>query len=794
MQGKKKLEGIKLKDAERNERTLEVLADTSVESDKELIEILDKVKSYAPNGDLDTIIKAYKLAKYAHRDQKRKSGEPYFIHPLAVANIICDMQLDIETVSGGLLHDVVEDTEYTYEDIESIFNKEIADLVDGVTKLGKIKYRSKEETQSENLRKMFLAMAKDIRVILIKLADRLHNMRTLNYMDPEKAKYKATETLEIYGGIAHRLGISKIKWELEDLALRYIDHDGYYELVEKVSMKRSQREENIAKIVNCLQEKFAEMEIPCDVYGRPKHFYSIYRKMKNKNKSFEEIFDLTAVRVLVDTVKDCYAVLGVVHTLWKPIPGRFKDYIAMPKPNMYQSLHTTVVGPDGEPLEIQIRTHEMHNIAEYGIAAHWKYKEGISNSKEDKIEEKLQWLRQMMEWEKDLKDPHEFLDALKEDVFSSQVYVFTPQGDVIELPAESTPIDFAYRVHTNIGNKCVGAKVDGRMVTLDYKLQNGNIVEILTSSNSPGPSRDWLGIVKTPNAKSRIRQFFKKERREENIERGNAILEREFKKHGLPTTKDSVIDKNMLIIATALIFNILFNIILQKPDYIIFTSIYILLCTGAGLIATVGYGGIMASQVVTKLKELYTREIRQAMKEKKASLSEDIEKHNISDAEYSKKRKKTPSQGIIVEGLDNILVRFAKCCNPLPGDEIVGYITKGRGVAVHRADCVNVNPDDEFFKKRMIKVSWDGAGKDSNSTFEAEIQIKVVDRRGIVNEITHIVANEKIGLNGINARKGKDSEVTINLLVEVDGTEQLDYIMNKIKSVPGVERIYRMTN
>ncbi|WP_414697901.1 RelA/SpoT family protein [Peptacetobacter sp. AB845] len=771
MQGKKKIEGIKLKDAERNERTLEVLADTSVESDKELIEILDKVKSYAPNGDLETIIKAYKLAKYAHRDQKRKSGEPYFIHPLAVANIICDMQLDIETVSGGLLHDVVEDTEYTYEDIESIFNKEIADLVDGVTKLGKIKYRSKEETQSENLRKMFLAMAKDIRVILIKLADRLHNMRTLNYMDPEKAKYKATETLEIYGGIAHRLGISKIKWELEDLALRYIDHDGYYELVEKVSMKRSQREENIARIVNCLQEKFAEMEIPCDVYGRPKHFYSIYRKMKNKHKSFEEIFDLTAVRVLVDTVKDCYAVLGVVHTLWKPIPGRFKDYIAMPKPNMYQSLHTTVVGPDGEPLEIQIRTHEMHNIAEYGIAAHWKYKEGISNSKEDKIEEKLQWLRQMMEWEKDLKDPHEFMDALKEDVFSSQVYVFTPQGDVIELPAESTPIDFAYRVHTNVGNKCVGAKVDGRMVTLDYKLQNGNIVEILTSSNSPGPSRDWLGIVKTPNAKSRIRQFFKKERREENIERGNSILEREFKKHGLPTTKDSVIDKNMLIIAKK------FN----QPNV-------------EDLIATVGYGGIMASQVVTKLKELYTREMRQAMKEKKASLSEDIEKHNISDAEYSKKRKKTPSQGIIVEGLDNILVRFAKCCNPLPGDEIVGYITKGRGVAVHRADCVNVNPDDEFFKKRMIKVSWDGEGKDSNSTFEAEIQIKVVDRRGIVNEITHIVANEKIGLNGINARKGKDSEVTINLLVEVEGTEQLDYIMKKIKAVPGVEKIYRMTN
>lgn len=771
MQEKNKVNGIKLKDADRNERTLQVLNDTSVESDKELIEILEKVKSYAPNSNMEPIIKAYKLAKYAHREQKRKSGEPYFIHPLAVANIICDMQLDIETVTGGLLHDVVEDTEYTYDDIEAIFSKEIADLVDGVTKLGKIKYRSKEETQSENLRKMFLAMAKDIRVILIKLADRLHNMRTLNYMDPEKAKYKATETLEIYGGIAHRLGISKIKWELEDLALRYIDHDGYYKLVEKVSMKRSQREENIANIVNCLQNKFNEMEISCDVYGRPKHFYSIYKKMKKKNKSFEEIFDLTAVRVLVDTVKDCYAVLGIVHTLWKPIPGRFKDYIAMPKPNMYQSLHTTVVGPDGEPLEIQIRTHEMHNIAEYGIAAHWKYKEGISNSKEDKIEEKLQWLRQMMEWEKDLKDPHEFLDALKEDVFSSQVYVFTPQGDVIELPAESTPIDFAYRVHTNVGNKCVGAKVDGRMVTLDYKLQNGNIVEVLTSSNSPGPSMDWLSIVKTPNAKSRIRQFFKKERREENIERGNEILEREFKKHGLPITKDSVIDKNMLTIAKKY----------NQPNV-------------EDLIATVGYGGIMASQVVTKLKELYTREIRQAMKEKKASLPEDIEKHSISDTEYSKKRKKSPTQGVIVEGLDNILVRFAKCCNPLPGDEIVGYITKGRGVAVHRADCLNVTPDDEFFKKRMIKVSWAEEAKGIESKFEAEMQIKAVDRRGILNEITHIVATEKISLNGINARKGKDSDVTINLLVEVNGTEQLNYIMNKLKTVPGVENIYRMTN
>ena len=763
-------ENEKLKEIERREIVEEVFADKSTESDEELVEILEKIKSYAPNSDTEFVVKAYKLAKYAHRNQLRKSGEPYFIHPIAVANILCDMQLDMETISGGLLHDVVEDTEFTYSDIETIFNKEIADLVDGVTKLGKIKYRSKEETQSENLRKMFLAMAKDIRVILIKLADRLHNMRTLNYMDPEKAKYKATETLEIYGGIAHRLGISKIKWELEDLALRYIDHDGYYELVEKVSMKRSQREEYIERIVKCLTDKFDEMSIPCDVYGRPKHFYSIYRKMHKKHKSFEEIFDLTAVRVLVDTVKDCYAVLGVVHTLWKPIPGRFKDYIAMPKPNMYQSLHTTVVGPDGEAVEIQIRTHEMHNIAEYGIAAHWKYKEGISNSKEDKIEEKLQWLRQMMEWEQDLKDPHEFMDALKEDVFSSQVYVFTPQGDVIELPAGSCPIDFAYRVHTKIGNKCVGAKVDGKMVPLYYKLQNGNIVEVLTSSNSPGPSRDWLNIVKTPNAKSRIRQFFKKERREENVERGNSILEKEFKKHGIPTTKDAIVDKNMAIIAKK------FN----QPSI-------------EDLVATVGYGGIMASQVVTRLKDLYTREIKQAMKEKKASLPEDLGKHGIGDEEYSKKRRKAPTQGIVVEGLDNILVRLAKCCNPLPGDDIVGYITKGRGVAVHRADCVNVNPDDEFFKKRMIKVSWAQA-EETSGTFEAEVQIKVIDRRGILNEITHIVANEKLSLNGINARKGKDGGVTMNMLIEVDGTDQLDTIMKKIKNIPGVEKIYRMTN
>lgn len=733
--------------------------------DKQLQELIEKIKRYAPNGDLDLIEKAYYYGKKAHEGQLRKSGEPYFIHPIAVANILCDMELDMQTIAAGLLHDVVEDTEFTYEDIKNDFGEEIADLVDGVTKLGQIKYKSKEETQAENLRKMFLAMSKDIRVILIKLADRLHNMRTLKFMPPEKAKAKATETLEIYGGIASRLGIYKVKWELEDIALRYIDSDGYYDLVEKVAKKRSQREAYIERIVHILKEKFDEVNINCDIYGRPKHFYSIYRKMKNKHKDFEEIYDLMAVRIIVNSVKDCYAVLGMVHTLWKPIPGRFKDYIAMPKPNMYQSLHTIVVGPDGEPLEIQIRTNEMHNIAEYGIAAHWKYKEGKTAVKESKLEEKLQWLRQMMEWEKDLKDPQEFMDALKDDVFNSQVYVFTPKGDVIELPAGSTPIDFAYRVHTNVGNKCVGAKINGRIVTLDYKLQNGNIVEILTSANSSGPSRDWINIVQTPNAKSKIRQWFKKERREENIERGSLILEKEFKKYSIPT-KDPIIEKYMLQMARK------FN----QP-------------TVGDLVATIGYGGIMPSQIVPKIKELYEKDY--VKKSSEIKVVDDINKHSIGEQEYTKKRKKSSPQGIIVKGVDNILVRFAKCCNPIPGDEIIGYITKGRGVAVHRKDCPNSNLDNDYFKNRLVEVSWENS---NNAKFEAEIQIQAEDRRGIINDITHIVAIEKVSLNGINARKGKLNIVSVNLLVEVDSIETLTLLMKKVRAIPGVEDIYRVIN
>lgn len=734
--------------------------------DKELQEILDKIKEYAPNTDTTLVEKAYYLAKSAHEGILRKSGEPYIIHPIAVANILVDMQLDIETISAGLLHDVIEDTDYTYDDIKEMFSKEVADLVDGVTKLGQIKYQSKEETQAENLRKMFLAMAKDIRVILIKLADRLHNMRTLKYMPEEKAKYKAKETLEIYGGIAHRLGISKVKWELEDLALRYIDPDGYYDLVDKVSMKRSQREEYITKIVNLLQQKFNEVNIDCEVYGRPKHFYSIYRKMKNKNKTFEEIFDLTAVRIVVDTIKDCYAVLGMVHTLWVPMPGRFKDYIAMPKANMYQSLHTTVIGPEGEPVEIQIRTHEMHNIAEYGIAAHWKYKEGTM-SNDEKMEEKLKWLRQMMEWEKDVKDPQEFLDSLKEDVFNSQVYVFTPKGDVIELPAESTPIDFAYRVHSKVGNKCVGAKINGRIVPIDYKLQNGEIVEVITSSNSSGPSRDWLKIVKTPNARNRIRQFFKKERKEENIQRGYEILEKEFKRYGIPL-KDSSIEKFMEQIAKK------FN----QPSL-------------EDLIATIGYGGITASQVVPKVRDFYLKEEKK--KEKENKIKEDNEglaEYKITDKEYKEKRKKS-SSGVIVRGLDNILVRFAKCCNPLPGDEIVGYVTKGRGVAIHRADCPNCKLDNEIFQKRLVDVEWDNPKK---SKFEGEIKIIATDRKSMLSDVTHMIAVQKLNINGINARKSKDGITQINLLIEVNDISELINLMKKLKAIPGVDDVFRVRN
>ncbi|ETI96367.1 MAG: hypothetical protein Q606_CBAC00074G0001, partial [Intestinibacter bartlettii DORA_8_9] len=580
------------------------------------------------------------------------------------------------------------------------------------------------------------------------------------------AKYKAKETLEIYGGIAHRIGISKIKWELEDLALKYIDPEGYRELAEKITMKRSQRQEYIDKIVRLLQDKFKEVDIDCEVSGRPKHFYSIYKKMKKKHKTFEEIYDLTAVRIIVNTVKDCYAVLGMVHTMWIPMPGRFKDYIAMPKPNLYQSLHTTVIGPDGEPVEIQIRTHEMHEIAENGIAAHWKYKEGITGSHDAKMEQKLKWLRQMMEWEKDVQDPHEFLDALKDDVFNSQVYVFTPRGDVIELPAGSTPIDFAYRVHTNVGNKCTGAKINGKIVPINYKLQNGEIVEVITSANSPGPSRDWLSIVQTPTARNRIRQWFKKERREENVERGTDILEKEFKRYNIPY-KNASIQKFLTQVAKK------FN----QPSL-------------EDLIATIGYGGIATSQVMPKVRDFYNKEVNRQEKEKRMQEKEDKIKQNFDEQEYAKKRKKKDN-GITVKGLDNILVRFAKCCNPLPGDDIIGYITKGRGVAIHRKDCPNIKLDDEFLKNRLVEVEWNNPEK---SKFEGEVKIIAIDRVGLLNDVIHIVSMEKLSISGINCRVLKDNTANISLLVEVNDISELKQLMKKIKSIPGVDEVSRMRN
>ncbi|WP_069649399.1 RelA/SpoT family protein [Caloranaerobacter ferrireducens] len=711
--------------------------------------LIDKIKQYNPHGDIDIVKKAYYFAETSHEGQYRVSGEEYFIHPYNVALILAELNMDTTTIAAGLLHDVVEDTEVTFDDIEREFGLEIRNLVDGVTKLRKLKFSSKQERQAENLRKMIIAMSKDIRVIIIKLADRLHNMRTLNYMSETKKKEKALETLEIYAPIAHRLGISKIKWELEDLALRYLDPEGYYDLVEKVSMKRREREKYINTVIEILSEKLEEMGIKSEINGRPKHFYSIYRKMVYQNKTFEQIYDLTAIRVIVDTVKDCYGVLGIVHTMWKPIPGRFKDYIAMPKPNMYQSLHTTVIGPQGEPLEIQIRTWEMHRTAEYGIAAHWKYKEGVSKS--DDFDKKLSWLRQLLEWQKELKDPKEFMESLKIDLFTNEVFVFTPKGDVISLPADSTPIDFAYRVHTAVGNNCIGAKVDGRIVPLDYKLKNGNIVEILTSANSNGPSRDWLKIVKSSHAKSKIRQWFKKEERTQNINRGKEQIEKEVKRQGFKLTE------------------------ILKEDWLEEVASKLSLSSVDDLYAAVGYGSITLSQVVHKLKELY----KEYYKEDKRD--EEIVKQTRNNKEYR------PAQGVKIKGIDNIMVRFSKCCNPVPGDEIIGYITRGRGVSIHRKDCPNIA--DLSIQDRFIEVEWDDAKKVS---YLAEIQIKATDRSGLLSEITQLLTEKNLTVTSLNARTNREKIALINLVLEIKSVEQLNELMRRIRSINGVIDVYRV--
>ncbi len=716
--------------------------------------LLLRIEQYNPNADMQMIIKAYNFAEAAHESQVRNSGEKYFVHPFQVALLLADLNMDTATIIAGLLHDVIEDTNISYDKIKDEFGEEVADLVDGVTKLKKLQYKTKQENQAENLRKMVIAMAKDIRVIIVKLADRLHNMRTLEYMTDEKKKEKAIETLEIYAPIAHRLGISKIKWELEDLSLRYLDPENYYSLVEKVSKKRLEREAFIKQITDELYEKLGEMNIKCDISGRPKNFYSIYKKMMYQGKAFEQIYDLTAVRILVDNIKDCYGALGIVHTLWKPLPGRFKDYVAMPKPNMYQSLHTTVIGNKGEIFEVQIRTYEMHRTAEYGIAAHWKYKEGYA--KGNTFDDKLTWLRQLLEWQTDLNDPKEFMETLKIDFFTDEVFVFTPKGDVINLPDGSTPIDFAYRVHTDVGNKCVGAKVDNRIVPLNYKLKNGNIVEVITSANSSGPSRDWLKLVKSNQAKTKIKQWFKLKERDFNIAKGKDSLEKEIKRLGYKPSE---------ILVDEWLRNVAGKVSISSIE---------------DLYASIGYGSITINQVISKLKEIYSDHFKPSEKE--------IVESKIQKSQTKARPRAT--HGIVVKDIDNVKIKFSKCCNPVPGDDIVGFITRGRGVSIHRTDCPNLSTILEGQEERSIEVSWDIEKK---SSYSAEIQVKATDRPGLLAEIALRVNDADVGLLSLNARTNKDKSVMINMTLEIHDKEQLNDLMKKLRRIGNVFDVYRVT-
>ncbi|EOU1502894.1 RelA/SpoT family protein [Clostridium perfringens] len=723
-----------------------------------LEELISKIKANGNNVDIDLVKKAYDLAFEAHKEQKRESGEPYITHPISVAMILADMGMDTNTIVAGLLHDVIEDTDYTYEDISNIFNVEVANLVDGVTKLGKIKYKSKEEQQADNVRKMLLAMAKDIRVIIIKLADRLHNMRTLKYMKPEKQKKKAQETLDIFAPLAHRLGISKIKWELEDLCLRYIHPEEYYDLVNMIAEKRVEREKFISRIIKELKENLDKANIDSDIEGRPKHFYSIYRKMVNKHKSIEQIFDLTAIRILVNTVKDCYAVLGIVHTIYKPIPGRFKDYIAMPKPNMYQSLHTTVIGSEGKTFEIQIRTFEMHRTAEYGIAAHWKYKSGINgtDSKDMTFENKLTWLRDILEWQKEAVDATEFMEGFKLDLFSDEIFVFTPKGVVINLPAGATPIDFAYKIHTDIGNKCVGAKVNGKIVTLDYKLKTGEIVEILTSSSSRGPNIDWLNIANSNQARSKIKQWLRKARREENLERGKEMLDKECKKQSLvfsDLSKGPLYDK-----------------LLKRYHLNNVEEIYV----------AIGEGELLSSTVISKLKENIVKQV--AEEELNKNIEEQI-------AKTERQIKKKQNYGVTVKGLNNIMVRFARCCNPVPGDDIAGYITKGRGVSVHRKDCSNFKAIVEKQREKVVDVSW---GTEKGAAYVAELEVKAEDRMCLLSDVMLVITDSNLSLLSLNAKSGRNGVANINIQVKIDNIEQLKELMKKIRRIQGILDVYRV--
>jgi len=721
--------------------------------------LINQIESYNPNADIAVVVKAYNYAEMAHSSaQTRLSGERYFVHPYQVAQILADLHVDVQTIAAGLLHDVVEDTGITYDEIKREFGEEIANMVDGVTKLSKVKYRNKEERQAESLRKMIIAMSKDIRVVIIKLADRLHNIRTLEYMPEAKQYQKAMETIEIYAPIANRLGMASIKWELEDLSLKYIDPEGYADLVQKVQEKSEKRKRYISQIISTMTEKLDDAGIQSDIKGRPKSLYSIYKKMYFKNKSFEQIYDLIAVRIIVDSIKDCYGALGTVHTLWKPIPGRFKDYIAMPKPNMYQSLHTTVIGPDGEPFEIQIRTLDMHRTAEYGIAAHWKYKEGIDA--QTNYEEKLNWLRQMLEWQQETNDPQEFMESLKIDLYADEVFVFTPKGEVVNLPTNSTPIDFAYRVHSAVGNKCVGAKVNGRIVPIDTKLRTGDQVEILTSQSSAGPSRDWLKIATSSQAKSKIRKFFKERDKDFNVEKGKELVEREIKKQGFQVAD------------------------LLKDDWIKSVADKYSMFTASNLYAAVGNGGITENQIVNRLKALYLEKNKDKIELEKI---EALEKNAAMASRLPAKMEKHAS-GVIIKGVDNIKIKFSKCCNPVPGDAIVGYITRGRGVSIHRADCTNIHDLNDSEDQRFLEVEWD-AGK--KATFISEIQIKALDRPKFLQDLTNLYTESKVNAVSLNLRVNKEKIAIVDIGFEINETKQIEDLMKKIKRLDGVLEVYR---
>lgn len=715
--------------------------------------LIEIIKSYQPDETCENIRKAYELADEAHKEQKRVNGDPYILHPLAVAEILADMEIDTTTITASLLHDVVEDTEYMLEDIERIFGKEVAFLVDGVTKLNRLDYRTKEDQQVNSMRKMFLAMAKDIRVVVIKLADRLHNMRTLKYMRSEKQKRIAQETLEIYAPLAHRLGIFNIKWELEDLSFRYMEPDKYYDLVDQMKEKRKVREEIVNEAIDVLKKTLTESSISFEINGRPKHFYSIYKKMKKDNRDLSQIYDLYAIRVIVDTVQDCYGVLGIVHSLWKPLPYRFKDYIAMPKPNNYQSLHTTVIGTRGQPVEIQIRTWDMHHIAEYGVAAHWRYKEGRASQKATGFDEKMGWLRNLLEWQ-DTSNPQEFVNALKLDAFSDEVFVFTPRGDVIDLSQGAIPIDFAYRIHTDVGHRCVGAKVNGKIVPLDYALKNGDIVEVITSKTGK-PSLDWLKIVGSSESRSKIRNWFKKENREENIEKGSAALEKECKRLGHDW---KLVSHSGRIAKVAKQMNA---------------------GTEDDLLAAVGYGGFAVNTVLIKLLELHKELDRVDDEQNEKSLIEKLKPRKASGHNHS---------GVLVKGESGLLVRLSKCCSPVPGDPIIGFVTRGRGVSVHRADCPNVRLDEDV--DRLIDVEWDYGMSES---FEVNMEISAYDRTGMIADIMAALAEMKISITSINAKVSETKSVTIHLGISIKDLAQFEFVATKIRRLKDVYKVQRFT-